>query len=289
LNHVTLPDFLDWRNQSSAFSAVAYYRSSDKAAIAGSSAEYVHVARVSAEFFESLAVGPTLGRLFSAEEQRSGASDTALISYSYWQNHFGGSRAVLGQSLRISDQALTIGGVLPPQFHFPDNSEIWRPVDAVDRTLPRTSLSFFAIGRLKPGISLQQAQGQLHAIALRLQRQYPASNRNRTVDITTMRDDIVSNVKPTLYVLLGIVCLVLLISCANVATLLLTKASARTREIAIRAALGAGRLRIICQLITESLLLAGMAGAVGLTSAIAGSKALITIARPKCLAYRKPV
>jgi predicted permease len=278
LKLVTLPDFQNWHDQSSAFSALAYYRSSDKPTMAGSSAEYVHVARVSAEFFETLGVEPTLGRLFTAEEQRSGDIETALISHSYWQSHFGGSRAVLGQRLRISDRVLTIIGVLSPPFHFPDKSDIWRPADAVDRTLPRTSLSFFAIGRLKPGISLEQAQGQLTSIALRLQHQYPDSNKDRSVTVIRMRDEMVANVRLTLYVLLGAVCLLLLIACANVATLLLTKASARTREIAVRAAVGAGRLRIVCQLITESLLLAFMAGAVGLTVAIAGLKALLAIA-----------
>ncbi len=275
---VTLPDFQDWHNQSTAFSAMAYYRSSDEATRAGESAEYVHVARVSAEFFAALAVAPAIGRLFSAEEQKSTDSGTALISYSYWQSHFGGSTAVLGQRLRISDQALTIVGVLPPRFHFPDKSDIWRPPDAVDRTLPRTSLSFFAIARLKPGISLQQAQGQLTSIALRLQHQYPDSNKERTVAVTRMRDDMVSDVRLTLYLLLGAVCLVLLIACANVATLLLTRATARTREIAIRAAIGAGRGRIIRQLITESLLLALVAGVVGLMIAVLGSKALIALA-----------
>jgi len=278
LNLVTLPDFQDWHDQSAAFSALAYYRSSDRPTMAGSSAEYVHVARVSAEFFETLGVEPALGRLFSTEEQISGDSRAALISYSYWHSHFGGSNTVLGRRLRISDRAVTIIGVLAPRFHFPDKSDIWRPADAVDRTLPRTSLSFYAIGRLKPGIRLEQAQGQLTSIALRLQHQYPDIDKHRSVTVTRMQDDMVSNVRLTLYVLLGAVCLVLLIACSNVATLLLTKASARTREIAIRAAVGAGRVRIICQLITESLLLAFVAGAAGLIVAMAGLKALIAIA-----------
>src|SRR6185312_2176483 len=102
-------------------------------------------------------------------------------SYSYWQTHFGGSDAVLGQRLRVSDQGMTIVGVLPPRFHFPDKSDVWRPSDAVDRTLPRTSLSFFAIARLKPDVTLEQAQRQLASIALGLERQYPDSNKDRTV------------------------------------------------------------------------------------------------------------
>jgi predicted permease len=278
LSLVTLPDFQDWHDQSTAFSAMACYRSSDEPVRAGSSAEYVRVARVSSEFFEALAVVPAIGRPFSAQEQKSGDSGTALISYSYWHSHFDGSTAVLGRRLRISDQALTIIGVLPPAFHFPDKNDIWRPSDAVDRTLPRTSLAFFAIARLKPGVSLEQAQAQITSIALQLQHKYPDSNKDRSVAVTRMRDDMVTNVRFTLYLLLSAVCLVLLIACANVATLLLTKATARTREIAIRAALGAGRGRILRHLITESLLLALLAGAAGFMMAVIGSKALIALA-----------
>jgi predicted permease len=144
--------------------------------------------------------------------------------------------------------------------------------------LPRTSLSFFAIARLKPNASLEQAQSELTSIALRLQQQFPDSNHDRSVVVTRMRDDMVGDVRLTLYLLLGVVCLVLLIACANVATLLLTKATARTREIAIRAAVGAGRGRIVRQLITESLLLAFLAGAAGLMVAVVGSKALVALA-----------
>lgn len=139
---VALPDFEDWQRQSTAFSAMAYYRSSDAAAKTGSSAEYVHVARVSEEFFQVLGLAPVIGRLFTSEEQKTGDSTAALISYSYWQNHFGGNRDALGQKLHVGGGVLTIVGVLPPRFYFPDNSTIWRTSDAVDRTLPRTSLSF---------------------------------------------------------------------------------------------------------------------------------------------------
>ena len=278
VRQVALPDFEDWRAQSQAFSSMACYRRSDEPVKAGSSTEYVGVARVSPEFFDVLDTAPMIGRLFSAEEWKSGNSGTALISYAYWQSHFGGGSSVVGQTLRVSDQALVIVGVLPAAIHFPDKTDIWRPLDAVDRTLPRTSMAFYAIGRLKGGISLEQAQSQLASIASRLARQYPGSNKDRRVAAATMRDDLVGDVRITLYLLLGAVSLVLLIACANVATLLLTKASAQTREIAIRAAVGAGRGRIMRQLITESLLLSLVAGAAGLVVALLGSKALVALA-----------
>jgi len=275
---VSLPDFQDWRDQSTAFSAMACYRSADEPARAGSTTEYIRVARISPELFRTLAIAPVIGRLFSDEEQKTGDAAAALISHSYWQSHFGGSRAVLGRRVRIADQALTIVGVLPPGFHFPESSDIWRPLDAVDRTLPRASHSFFAIARLKPGARLEQAQTQLTSIAGRLAQHYPDSNKEVSVRATGMRDDMVIEVRLTLYLLLGAVCLVLLIACANVATLLLAKATSRTREIAIRAAIGARRGRIIRQLMTESLLLALLAGGAGLIVAAVGLRALIALA-----------
>ncbi|MBV9613348.1 MAG: ABC transporter permease, partial [Acidobacteriaceae bacterium] len=275
---VALPDFRDWHDGCTAFSAMAYYRSSDSAVKAGSSADYVHVARVSQQFFDVLGVAPVVGRLFNAEEQKTGASTAALISYSYWQSHFAGNSDALGRILHVGGRALTIVGVLPPRFNFPGNSNIWRTADAVDQTFPRTSLSFYAIGRLKADVSLEQAQAQISAVALRLQREYPNSNKGRQATVTRIQDEMVGSVRATLYILLGAVGLVLLIACANIATLLLARATGRSREMAIRAAIGAGRGRIVRQLMTENLVLALLAGSVGMLVAKLGSKALIAMA-----------
>ncbi|MGA2740316.1 MAG: ABC transporter permease [Bryobacteraceae bacterium] len=194
-NVVSLPDFHDWHDQSTAFSAMACYRSSDEPVKAGSSTEYTLVTRISPEFFQTLAIAPAIGRLFSAEEQRAGNSAMALISYAYWQSHFGGNPAALGQTVRVADQALTIAGVLPPGFHFPYTSDIWRPLDAVDRSLLRNSHCFFAIARLKPATSLEQGRAQLTSIAERLAQRYPDSNTGKSVLVTGMRAGMVGDVR----------------------------------------------------------------------------------------------
>jgi predicted permease len=271
----SIPDVQDWHDQSSSFEAMAYYSSRESAVLSGSTAEYARVTGVSPEFFRVFATAPILGRLFNAEEMRPGAGGAVLISHAYWQSHFGGNPGVLGQSVRVSGLQ-PIVGVLPPGFGFPNRTDLWVPL-AVDSP-PRTWQSFLAVARLKPQVSLEQAQSELTLIASRLEQQYPESNQGRSVAVARMRDDMVGGIRLTLYVLLAAVSVVLLIACANTATLLLAKATARTREVAVRAALGASRQRIVRQLVTESSLLAFIAGAAGLLLAYGGSKVLVALA-----------
>ena len=276
---VSSPDFHDWHDQSTAFSKMAYYQDDSTAVMAGHAAEYAHVADATPEFFQVFAVEPMVGRLFTPEEEKPRGAGAAIISYSYWQSHFGGSAGVPGQTLRMFDKTLTICGVLPPGFHFPSQTDIWFPANTIfPETESRSGHNYRVVARLKPGASLEQAQAQMAAIGARLEQQYPDSNTGKSVAVSRMRDDMVGNVRLTLYLLLGAVALVLLIACANVANLLLAKATARTREIAIRSAVGASRARIVRQLITESLLLAMVAGAAGLLFAKWGSDALVALA-----------
>jgi predicted permease len=276
---VSAPDFHDWHNQSTAFAAMAYYEDDSTAVMVGSAAEYAHVATPTPEFFQVFAVEPVIGRLFTAEEEKPGSAGAVLISYAYWQSHFGGSASVLGQLVRMLGKSFSIVGVLPPRFRFPHQTDIWFPANTVfSETESRSAHNYLVVGRLKPGVSLEQAQAQMAAIGARLEQQYPHSNMDKSVAVTRMRDEMVGNVKLTLYLLLGAVGLVLLIGCANVANLLLAKATARSREIAIRAAVGASRSRIVRQLITESLLLALVAGAAGLLLAKWGSDVLVALA-----------
>src|SRR6185369_1514816 len=166
-----------------------------------------------------------------------------------------------------------------PHFATPEKTDLWFPANTIyAETTSRSSHNYLVVGRLKPGVSLDEARGQLVALAARLEQAYPPSNRNKSVIIRRMRDDMVGDVRTTLYLLLGAVSLVLLIACANMANLLLAKATSRTREIAIRAAIGASRTRIVKQLITESMVLAAASGAAGLLLALWGSSALVAIA-----------
>jgi predicted permease len=276
---VSAPDFHDWHDRSTAFAAMAYYADDSTSVTAGASAEYVHGAVVTPEFFQVFGVEPVSGRLFSADELKPGGAGAVLVSYSYRQSHFGANADALGQSVRMLGKSFHIAGVLPPRFHFPNETDIWLPANVVfPETESRGGHNYWVVGRLKPGVSLERAQAQMTAIGARLEQQYKDSNAGKSVAVTRMRDDMVRNVKLTLYLLLGAVALVLLIGCANVASLLLARATARTREIAIRAAVGASRARIVRQLIVESMVLAALAGAAGLLLAKWGSDALVALA-----------
>jgi putative ABC transport system permease protein len=276
-SQISVVDFQDWHDQSSSFEAMAYYVTRETSVMSGPTAEYAQVGAVSPEFFRVFAVEPLVGRFFTAEEMKPGSGGAVMLSYAYWQSHFGGDSRVLGQSIRMFGRTMPVAGVLPPGFRFPGQTDLWVP--AFPRPgETRGGLNYLAAARLNANISIERAQAEIGSIAQRLEREYPLTNKGRGVAVTRMRDQMVSDVRAVLYLLFGAVSVVLLISCANTATLLLGKATARTREVALRVALGATRRRIVRQLITESLLLAFLAGAVGLLIASWGSKALVSLA-----------
>ncbi len=224
---VSLPDFEDWRTLSTSFEAMAYYGSRETSVMPGATAEYARAARVGPDFCHVFAVEPVLGRVFTGDEMKRGSGGALLISYAYWQSRFGGDADVLTKSVRLQSKVLQIVGVLPPGFHFPDDTDLWYPADTITRETReyRSANNYLAAARLKPGVTLEQAQAEMTAIAARLERQYPDSNKGRTVAVARLRDDMVGDIRLTLYLLWGAVGVVLLIACANTATLLLAKAT----------------------------------------------------------------
>ena len=280
---VSAPDYHDWHDQSTAFEAMAYYGAWDTAVTAGTAtgatAEYAHAAQIGPDFFRVFGVTPFVGREFSAEEAKRGGSGAAILSYAYAAQHFGDEANALGKRVQMAGKTLDIVGVMPPGFRFPEKTDIWYPTNTiVPDTESRGAHNYRVIARLRDGVRLEQAQAQMVAIGARLEEKYPDSNKGKSVAVTQLRDEMVSEFRLTLYVMLAAVGVVLLIACANLANMLLAKAVARTREMAVRAAVGAGRGRIVRQLITESILLALIAGTAGLALAFWGCRTLVALA-----------
>jgi len=274
---VAPPNFDDWRRQSEVFEAMAAIRERRFNLTGGERPETLAGASVTPEFLRVMGIRPVLGRGFLAEEGRPGGPKVAVLSHGLWRRRFGSDPGILSRQVQIDGESTTVIGVLPPRFDLPSKSEIWLPLVWDFKPETRGGHFLIALGRLKPGVSLERARTEMAALAARLERQYPETNTGWTTIVLPLHGILVEEVRPALLLLLGAVAFVLLIACANVANLLLTRLASREREIAVRTALGAGRARLVRQMVTESLVLFGIGGALGLLLAVWSTQVLVAL------------
>jgi putative ABC transport system permease protein len=274
-------DYLDYRNQNRTFEQFAAMISVPISAnlTGGGEPQRLSGAGVTGNFFQALGVQPALGRTFLIENERTGRDQVAVLSYGLWQKRFGGDPEIINKRVTLDNKSFEVIGVMPRDFEFPATAEVWLPLnfDAHPGLKQRKAHFLRPIGRLKAGVTLAQAQADTDTIARQLEAAYPDTNTGWNLRLVSLRERIVGNIRSTLYILLGAVGFVLLIACANVANLLMAHAASRRKEIALRTALGAGRLRIARQMITESVLLALFGGALGTLLAIWGVQALVAL------------
>jgi predicted permease len=286
---VTPANFLDWKKQNTVFENVAAFGASTMTLTGIGEPEQILGTRASEGYFEVLGVEPTLGRSFLPEEYEPGKGNVVILGQGFWERRFGGSRDVIGKVITLDDAAYTIVGVMPSGIYpvWPTTAgrisfdqaqqQFWTPMAFTAQwAAVRTAHVLGVIARLKPGLTLDQARLEMNTIGARLEHEY-AANKGEGIILNSFMDEVVGNVKPALLVLLGAVGLVLLIACANVAGLLLAQYAARSKEIAIRAALGAGRMRLLRQFFLEGLLLSFLATAAGIALAIVGVDLILNL------------
>ncbi len=272
------PDYQDYQ-QNRVFAEIAAYRGGGGLLKGRDEPELVMTPAASANFFSMLGVEPVIGRTFRPGEDNPGAERVTVLTYALWQRKFGGDMGIIGQSLTINNMNYTVIGVLPASFQFALRpADLWLPYQPTETQLTRRYMhGTNLIGRLKSDVIVEQAQAEMKTIASRIEREHNQSHAGTSIKIVPLQEEIVGQVKPILLVLFGAVAFVLLIACANVAGLLLTHSLARQKEVAVRAALGAGRWRLIRQFLTESLLLSLLGGAAGLLVASTGIDALVAV------------
>jgi predicted permease len=276
----TSPDtFFDWRDQNHVFAGISVLDGWLPTILAGEP-EQLPGARVTYNIFSVLGVSPAIGRTFAAEEDKPNGRKVVILSDGLWKRRFGGERNVIGKDVLINGEKYSVIGVMPPRFEFPMEpaAQLWTPMQ-VDSTnsCGRDCITLRSIAKLKNGVTLAQAKSDMNLVAERMQKQYPEQYRNAGITLVPLQEQLTEEIRPALLVLLAAVGLVLLITCANVANLLLVRASGRKSEIAIRSALGAGKSRLTRQLITENMLLALIGGALGIFLGVFGIDILIRL------------
>ncbi|HKA22286.1 MAG TPA: ABC transporter permease [Blastocatellia bacterium] len=279
---VSAPELADFREQNNCFDQVAAYDFQGVNVTGGDEPERIRASLLSPNLLPVLGINPIIGRGFAPDEDQPGQSQVTVLSYSIWQRRFAGEPNVIGKTLDIDGKSIEVIGVMPFDFRFPDpDTELYLPLTIDPELLTennRGSHFLNVVARLKPGVSIDRAQADMNTIAQRMSIEHSSTYRTGYgASVIAMRDDIVGEVRPTLLILLGAVGFVLLIACANVANLLLARGVARQKEVAVRTALGATRVRLIRQLLTESTILAIIAGGLGLLLALWGVEFLVSL------------
>lgn len=280
------PNYEDWRRRQTSFERLSAWRGLTANLTGIEQPRRLNVRHVTWDLLTTLGVRPLLGRDFAAGDDRVGATRTAIVSHGFWQRELGGAADALGRTIMLDEAAVTVIGVLPPEFAISQAEDLLLPIGPQIETAKLiyadrgTHFGIAAVGRLKPGISVETANAEVVSLARQLEQEYPASNSGNSGSVQPLLDVLVSDARPMLYVLLGAVLAMLLIACVNLANLLLSRAAGRAQEMAVRRSLGAARWRIARQMLTESLLLAIAGGMVGVALAYAGFEAVLALLPP---------
>ena len=286
---VCLANFRDWAEQNTVFEQISAYTFGNLNLSGTGEPERLFAVKSSANLFSLVGATPLLGRPFLDEEDKEGANRVVILSHGLWQRRFGSDSGIVGQPVTLNNQSYTVVGVMPASFQFPvgfgylgkvlnDPVDVYVPIAATAAVAARGNFSFFSIGRLKQGVSIDQARVEMTAIEGRIVQQYPEENSGIGISLIPTHEQTVKAIRPALLVLLGAVAFLLLIACTNIANLLLARAASREREIAIRTALGASRVRLLRLLLTESVILSLAGGCLGLLLALWGTDALLALA-----------
>ena len=276
---ISYPNFIDWRNQNQTFEKMGVYNRASYNLTGTGEAERIVTGQVSADLFSVLRVNALHGRVFTNEEDKPGGTPVVVLSYPLWQRRFGGQTNIIGQAITLNGKSYSVIGIMPEDYLYPSRVEMWVPVGQLSDQLSWQQRGnhpgLYGLARLKPGVTFEQAEADMNNVGANLEKQYPDSNASTRPRLRWLMEIFVADVRRTLWIIFGVVGAVLLIACANIANLLLARATARKKEMAIRTAVGASRWRIARQLLTESILVSMIGGAIGLFLAYWGVQLIL--------------